>query len=447
MSIAREHLNAARTPTCPVLALERAEDHIFFTRDKTLIDADGYAERYTCKSDYDHSRSLGDTFRIKLPKLRTRLIVAIVEYQSIFHLNPIAMEGCPQPSSLITFGCPQRVDSFTRELYERQIKTLNEIVAADLENKPGVVDFNWVKRGSDGRDTIEIVCSYPAHFLYLDLGLGQDYEVVMFMDFYIKDAKTGLLYQMATLSIACRGLQSERDAHKPLFGADVLDQHYSLTRDGSLVDIAGPYSRYSYKALIPQGSDNRRTRECLHKCPRYRGLLIVEIDNFHVSYHDNPLERERNGRKCTSITTRCPTESDEDTVRLFDMQVARLQTIIDEDVREMPGRVASSWLKKSEDGSSMIEMTRIQMYGSPSELSVRMDMVPGTNLEVSVSLCKDERMDETGSRVKVLIFIELLQLHGFLTFRGRHFHCGFAIGVDFQQRKSGESKIYQVSLR
>ncbi|KAK7050194.1 hypothetical protein R3P38DRAFT_2763250 [Favolaschia claudopus] len=99
-----------------------------------------------------------------------------------------------------------------------------------------------------------------------------------------------------------------------------------------------------------------------------------------------------------SITARCPTDSDEDTARLFDMQVARLQAIIDEDVHELPGRVASSWIKKCEDGSSSIEMT---MYGSPSELAIRMDLVHGTALEILVSLCKDERVDEMGGRVKL----------------------------------------------
>ncbi|KAK7050193.1 hypothetical protein R3P38DRAFT_3173299 [Favolaschia claudopus] len=200
MSIAREHLNSPRTPLCPVLATENVQDHIFFTRDKTLIDADGYVDRYTCKSDHDHSNTLGDTFRMKTPKLRTRLIVAIVEYQSIFHLNPIAMEGCPQPSSLITFGCPQHVDSFTEEIYERQVQTLKQIMANDMEEKPGIVDIEWIKKGADGHDSIEkIICSYPAQFLYLDLGLGQDYQVVVNLS---KDEYTdgqGLLHKRFTL--------------------------------------------------------------------------------------------------------------------------------------------------------------------------------------------------------------------------------------------------------
>ncbi|KAK7018309.1 hypothetical protein R3P38DRAFT_2784136 [Favolaschia claudopus] len=194
---------------------------------------------------------------------------------------------------------------------------------------------------------------------------------------------------MAHQSIARRRLYSDRNPNLPLFGVDVLGHHYTLTRDGSLEDVDGPYSRFTYKPLVPQTPSSAALMEPFRKdYSKYRATIIVEIDEIRVLYHDNPLGRERNGKKCTLVRTRCPTGADTDTVKLFNMQVAKLQAIIDKDLEESPGEVATSWLGEKPDGSFTIDL---MLMGTPREISMRLDLVPGSDLEVTISLCKDER--------------------------------------------------------
>ncbi|KAK6985054.1 hypothetical protein R3P38DRAFT_3194023 [Favolaschia claudopus] len=205
---------------------------------------------------------------------------------------------------------------------------------------------------------------------------------------------------MSDTSIAGRLLYAERSLTHPLLGTDVLNQHYASTRDTSLIDISGCCSRYTYKSLIPQVPSAgvpvfvERSRRDYAK---YRSLLIVEVHEVSVVYNDNPLGKERSGRRCTRITTRCPSGADEDTVKLFHLQAAKLQTIIDEDLRETPGEVTTSWLKKTANGSPLID---VMIMGTPRDLAMRMNLVPGTDLELTVSLCKDERLDADGARFK-----------------------------------------------
>ncbi|KAK7002269.1 hypothetical protein R3P38DRAFT_3283275, partial [Favolaschia claudopus] len=204
---------------------------------------------------------------------------------------------------------------------------------------------------------------------------------------------------MTDVSIARRGLNSERNPNQPLLGSDLFGQHYTLTRDGTLVDIVGRFSRFTYKPLVQQSPIAGPTAmEPFRKdYAKYRAQIIVEIEEVQVVYHDNPLGRERNGRPCTRITAKCPTGSDTDTAKLFDMQVARLQELVDADLLEYPGTVVDNWVTKTPEGSHTIDL---MLVGTPSEISMRMDLVPGSDLEVSIALCKDERIVASGNREK-----------------------------------------------
>ncbi|KAK6978176.1 hypothetical protein R3P38DRAFT_2809361 [Favolaschia claudopus] len=388
--------------------------------------------------------ALGDSFRIKLSKYRASIMGRVHELQYEMILNPLALEGCPRDSSRVTLMCPPNVDDWTKELYERQIKTLEEIVAVDLQSKPGIVDQNWVQKNEDGTMVIKMLVCLPPDRLCAELPVGQDLDITVNLSkdehldgngilhkrlrasqrypvrkivigepikYRIKLDSVKCLYNrfesnelqnMADSSIAHRRLNSARSANLPLFGADILDQHYTSTRDGSLEDIDGPYSRFTYKPLIPQSPAAAAAMDPFRKdYSRYRAVLIVEIDHVQVFYHDNPLGRERNGRKCTRVTTRCPTGADLDTVKLFNMQVARLQEIIDADLKESPGEVTTSWLRKKPDGSLAIDLI---LMSTPQELAMRMDLVPGSDLEVTISLSKDEHFleQETLSKIRGL---------------------------------------------
>ncbi|KAK7056107.1 hypothetical protein R3P38DRAFT_3566677 [Favolaschia claudopus] len=409
MSLARLRLSAPRNEHRPVLAMDVAHEHFFLTRDKGMRDVQGYVQRYSYKVDHNEiNMALADSFRIKLPKYRGSIMGRVHESEYELVLNPLALEGCPRDSSLLTLICPPNVDNWTKELYERQIRTLEEVVAMDLQLKPGVVDQNWTEKREDGTMSIKIlVCIHPDR-LCAELPVGQDLDITVNLskDEYL--GGDGTLHKrfvlwttcyMTDLSIARRGLNSERHPNQPLFGSDILDQHYTSTRDGTLEDINGTYSRYTYKPLIHQSPiTGPASMEPFRKYyVQYRALIIVEVDSLQVMYHDNPMGKERNGQLCTRVTTRCPTGADSDTVKLFNMQVAKLQAVIDEDLEESPGEVATNWVNKRSDGSFTIDL---MIFGSPRDISMRMDLVPGSDLEVTISLCKDERVLDQELRMR-----------------------------------------------
>ncbi|KAK6975094.1 hypothetical protein R3P38DRAFT_2806279 [Favolaschia claudopus] len=377
----------------PVLATDVAREHFFLTRDKGMLDVEGYMHRYSYKWEgRDLGATLGAAFRVRLAKYRTSIIARVLECEYEFLLNPLGMEGCPRESSRLTLGCPPGVDLTTGEFYDRQIQTLNEVVAADAQDKPGVVDRNWTKQGKDGAMLIEVcpafvgpsrglklvvfevVVGVPPDRLCAELPVGRDVEI--------------------TLNLS-------KDEY--LHADGILLKHYASTRDTSLIDIAGCCSRYTYKSLIPQAPTAgapvfvERSRRDYAK---YRSLLIVEVHEVNVVYKDNPLGKEVPsvaGVGALASPLDVLAGADEDTVKLFHLQAAKLQTIIDEDLKETPGEVTTSWLKKTANGSPLID---VMIMGTPRDLAMRMNLVPGTDLELTVSLCKDERLDADGARFK-----------------------------------------------
>ncbi|KAK6997447.1 hypothetical protein R3P38DRAFT_3219480 [Favolaschia claudopus] len=177
MSLARIRLSAPRNEQRPVLGMDTAHEHFLVTRDKGMIDVEGYTERYSYKVEGEAvNMTLGDTFRIKLSKYRGSIMGRVEDFEYELVLNPLALEGCPRDSSLLTLICPPDVDNWTRELYERQIRTLDEVVAMDLQLKPGVVDRNWTEKREDGTMLIKIIVCVPPERLCAELPVGEDLD-------------------------------------------------------------------------------------------------------------------------------------------------------------------------------------------------------------------------------------------------------------------------------
>ncbi|KAK7002268.1 hypothetical protein R3P38DRAFT_3605157 [Favolaschia claudopus] len=197
MSLAHLRLSAPRNEQRPVLATDVAREHFFLTRDKGMVDVEGYVHRYSYKFDHNESNLiLGDSFRIKLSKYRASLVGRVEDFTYEMILNPLALEGCPRDSSRLILRCPLNVDSWTRELYERQIKTLEDIVAIDLETKPGIVDQSWIKKEEDGTVRIETVVCVPPDRLCAELPIGEDLDVTVNLskDEYVD--KEGILHKV-----------------------------------------------------------------------------------------------------------------------------------------------------------------------------------------------------------------------------------------------------------
>ncbi|KAK7018310.1 hypothetical protein R3P38DRAFT_2784137 [Favolaschia claudopus] len=180
MSLARLRLSEPRDKHRPVLAMDVAHDHFFLTRDKGMIDAEGYVQRYSYKADHnDFNLALGDSFRIKLSKYRASIMGTVHESNYAMILNPLALEGCPRDSSRVTLICPPNVDTWTKELYERQFKTLEDVVAVDMQTKPGVIDQNWIEKNEDGTMLIKIIVCVPPDRLCAELPVGQDLDITV----------------------------------------------------------------------------------------------------------------------------------------------------------------------------------------------------------------------------------------------------------------------------
>ncbi|KAK6992165.1 hypothetical protein R3P38DRAFT_3226886 [Favolaschia claudopus] len=196
--IRNTRLLGPRNEMRPVLATDVAREHFFLTRDKGMLDVEGYMHRYSYKWEgRDLGATLGAAFRVRLAKYRTSIIARVLECEYEFLLNPLGMEGCPRESSRLTLGCPPGVDLTTGEFYDRQIQTLNEVVAADAQDKPGVVDRNWTKQGKDGAMLIEVcpafvgpsrglklvvfevVVGVPPDRLCAELPVGRDVEITL----------------------------------------------------------------------------------------------------------------------------------------------------------------------------------------------------------------------------------------------------------------------------
>ncbi|KAK7008131.1 hypothetical protein R3P38DRAFT_3211782 [Favolaschia claudopus] len=174
-------------------------------------------------------------------------------------------------------------------------------------------------------------------------------------------------------------------------------EDYGLSRDRTM---KSKVDRYSFK---DKRGNNYRDREewawRLLRMPmaRYNGSLIGTISGYIWTYHANPLFRETQAGHYQCATIRCPVGTDQATVELYNRQVGVLKKLIQDDLATevvlsflAPGIVEKSWVRQDENGADLIEIMSFRYI----------EFIIGGDVDVHVSLSKDQYRDSTGTLVK-----------------------------------------------
>ncbi|KAK7019590.1 hypothetical protein R3P38DRAFT_2782916 [Favolaschia claudopus] len=173
--------DAVRDPHHPILANDQVGVHYIVTRDKTMTDVCGSLERYSYKELFYpevYERYLSP-YRIRVPRYRPSFIGTVVGSELAYHDNPHMAETSGCYCNRIVLKCPVGADEATVQLFDKQVRVLEEIIEYDGQESPGKVLVNWTRTLKDGVKVIEVWTSLNDGGVHFDYPVGRDIELVV----------------------------------------------------------------------------------------------------------------------------------------------------------------------------------------------------------------------------------------------------------------------------
>ncbi|KAK7050143.1 hypothetical protein R3P38DRAFT_2763191 [Favolaschia claudopus] len=173
--------DAERDPHHPILANDQVGVHYIVTRDKTMTDVCGSLDRYSYKELFypeTYERYLSP-YRIRVPRYRPSFIGTVVGSELAYHDNPHMAETSGCYCNHIILKCPVGADEATVQLFDKQVRVLEEIIEYDGQESPGKVLVGWTRTLKDGAKAIEVWTSLNDGGVHFDYPVGRDIELVV----------------------------------------------------------------------------------------------------------------------------------------------------------------------------------------------------------------------------------------------------------------------------
>ncbi|KAK7053918.1 hypothetical protein R3P38DRAFT_2761696 [Favolaschia claudopus] len=173
--------DAERDPHHPILANDQVGVHYIVTRDKTMTDVCGSLDRYSYKELFypeTYERYLSP-YRIRVPRYRPSFIGTVVGSELAYHDNPHMAETSGCYCNRIILKCPVGADEATVQLFDKQVRVLEEIIEYDGQESPGKVLVGWTRTLKDGAKAIEVWTSLNDGGVHFDYPVGRDIELVV----------------------------------------------------------------------------------------------------------------------------------------------------------------------------------------------------------------------------------------------------------------------------
>ncbi|KAK6968977.1 hypothetical protein R3P38DRAFT_2815096 [Favolaschia claudopus] len=170
--------DAERDPHHPILANDQVGVHYIVTRDKTMTDVCGSLDRYSYKELFypeTYERYLSP-YRIRVPRYRPSFIGTVVGSELAYHDNPHMAETSGCYCNRIILKCPVGADEATVQLFDKQVRVLEEIIEYDGQESCWLDGPRTLK---DGAKAIEVWTSLNDGGVHFDYPVGRDIELVV----------------------------------------------------------------------------------------------------------------------------------------------------------------------------------------------------------------------------------------------------------------------------
>ncbi|KAK6991742.1 hypothetical protein R3P38DRAFT_2803454 [Favolaschia claudopus] len=174
--------DAERDPHHPILANDQVGVHYIVTRDKTMTDVCGSLDRYSYKELFypeTYERYLSP-YRIRVPRYRPSFIGTVVGSELAYHDNPHMAETSGCYCNRIILKCPVGADEATVQLFDKQVRVLEEIIEYDGQESPGKVLVGWTRTLKDGAKAIEVWTSLNDGGVHFDYPVGRDIDALLY---------------------------------------------------------------------------------------------------------------------------------------------------------------------------------------------------------------------------------------------------------------------------